>query len=293
MNQPELDSKTLKIVLRSQENELTEHFLYKKLAQVIQGEQNTTILNAIADDELKHHDFWMSFTNRKVKARKWDIFKYYWITRLFGLTFGLRLMEKGEQNAQVSYELLKEKIPNIQQVIDDENRHEQELISILKEDKLEYVGSVVLGLNDALVELTGTLAGLTFALQNNKMIALVGLITGIAASMSMAASEYLSQKHEENDQSPVKSALYTGIAYVGAVIVLIAPYFILSNHYHSLAWSLINAVLIIFFFNFYISVAKNLNFKQRFAEMTFISLGVAALSFIVGYLVRTYLGVDL
>jgi len=43
------------------------------------------------------------------------------------------------------------------------------------------------------------------------------------------------------------------------------------------------AILIILVFNFYISVAKDLPFKQRFFEMAGISLGVAVISFIIGH----------
>ncbi|MBM3232434.1 rubrerythrin family protein, partial [Candidatus Pacearchaeota archaeon] len=48
------------------------------------------------------------------------------------------------------------------------------------EDKCNYNGAVVLGLNDALVELSGALVGLSFALMETKTIATVGLITGFA-----------------------------------------------------------------------------------------------------------------
>ena len=77
-------------------------------------------------------------------------------------------------------------------IAQDEDRHESQLLGMLDEERLQYVGSMVLGLSDALVELTGTLAGLTFALQNNRLVALSGLITGISATLSMTSSEYLS-----------------------------------------------------------------------------------------------------
>ena len=92
-----------------------------------------------------------------------------------------------------------------------------QLLSMLDEEALKYMGSVVLGLNDALVELTGALAGLTFAFQNTKLIALTGLITGISASLSMAASEYLSSR-ADGEENAGRSALYTGIAYIITVI---------------------------------------------------------------------------
>ncbi|MFY9203922.1 MAG: rubrerythrin family protein, partial [Limnochordia bacterium] len=42
----------------------------------------------------------------------------------------------------------------------------------------------------------------------------------------------------------------------------------------------------------YISVAKDLPFKKRFLEMAGISLSVAVLSFLVGFLVKHLLGID-
>jgi VIT1/CCC1 family predicted Fe2+/Mn2+ transporter len=157
---------------------------------------------------------------------------------------------------------------------------------------LKYAGSIVLGLNDALVELTGALAGLTLALQNTRLIALTGSITGIAAALSMGASEYLSTKSEETAKSPLMASIYTGAAYIVTVILLILPYLLLDNYYACLGVTLAVAVTIIALFNYYISVAKDEPFRKRFLEMAGLSLGVAGLSFLVGYLIRSVLGVD-
>jgi len=152
---------------------------------------------------------------------------------------------------------------------------------------------VVLGLNDALVEFTGTLAGLTFAIQNSQIIAVAGLITGVAASLSMAASEYLSQRSDATDgTSPKKAAVYTGLTYIVTVSLLILPYLVLSSPYIALVCTLAGAVLVIFCFTFYISVAKDLPFYKRFAEMAVISLGIAAISFVIGLLIRVLLNVN-
>ena len=151
----------------------------------------------------------------------------------------------------------------------------------------------MLGLNDALVELTGALAGLTFAMQDSKIIALAGLITGLAASFSMAASEYLSTSSEKSEKNPVKAAIYTGIAYIVTVALLILPYLLLDNEYICLAISLATSVIIIALFNFYISVAKSEPFGKRFFGMAGLSLGVAAFSFLIGFLIRQWLGVDI
>jgi len=151
----------------------------------------------------------------------------------------------------------------------------------------------VLGLNDALVELTGALAGLTLALRNTRLIAMTGAITGIAAALSMAASEYLSLKTENGGQNPLKGALYTGSAYLLTVILLVLPYGILANYFIALACALTGAVGIIAFFNYYISVAREQPFRQRFLEMAGLSLGVATFSFGVGYVMRALFGIDI
>jgi vacuolar iron transporter family protein len=155
---------------------------------------------------------------------------------------------------------------------------------------------MVLGLNDALVELTGALAGFTFAFQNTSLIALAGLITGVAASLSMGASEYLSTKSEEHDEGtkdPFRASLYTTLAYILTVAFLVSPFFLLPNVYLALATTLVNAVIVILVFTFYISVAKDLPFRERFIETAAISIGVAALTFVIGFLIRTFIGVDI
>jgi VIT1/CCC1 family predicted Fe2+/Mn2+ transporter len=142
------------------------------------------------------------------------------------------------------------------------------------------------------VELTGALAGFTLALQDSRLIAMAGMITGIAASLSMGASEYLASKSEESVKKPLKSALYTGIAYIITVLFLVFPYLLFTNIYISLGIMIFDAIIVIIVFNFYISVAKDLSFWKRFSEMAILSLGVAAVSFAIGLLVRHFLGVE-
>ena len=165
---------------------------------------------------------------------------------------------------------------------------------MLDEERLQYVGSMVLGLNDALVELTGSLAGFTFAMQNTRLIALSGLIIGISATFSMASSEFLAARSEGRDDA-LKSCTYTGIAYLITVILLIAPYLIFSNEQFLLALicMLLVVVLIIAGFTYYTSVAQDQPFKSRFLEMAIISISVAVISFFVGVLAKKFLGVDL
>lgn len=288
----QLSPETEKQVLASQKNEITEYHIYTRLAEAEKNPNNNTILTEIAQDELKHYEFWKKYTGRDIEPDQLKIFRFYFIARVLGLTFGIKLMEKGEEQAQATYERIAAEIPEAKQVIEDEDSHENELLNILNEEKLEYVGSMVLGMNDALVELTGALAGLTLALQNTHLIALTGGITGIAASLSMAASEYLSKKSEDGDKSPVKASLYTGGAYVITVVLLIFPYLLFSNYFICLGIALLNSVVIIFIFTFYISIAQDLSFWKRFCEMAGISLGVACVSFVIGFAIRHIFGIE-
>jgi vacuolar iron transporter family protein len=280
------------IIETFQRIEITEHHIYKRLAKTIKDPQNSEILSQIADDELRHYHDWKKYTQREIKPNMWDVWKYFLISRIFGFTFGIKLMERGEEKAQENYSRLIGKVPNIEKWIHEEEVHEQKLLAMLDEERLRYAGSVVLGLNDALVELTGALAGLTLALQNVKLIALSGLITGIAASMSMAASEYLATRSENTEKHPVRAAVYTGIAYIFTVTLLVLPYLLIDNYIIDLAITLVVAVIIIAVFNYYISVAKDEPFRARFLEMAGLSLGVATFSFIIGYFIRLWLGIE-
>jgi VIT1/CCC1 family predicted Fe2+/Mn2+ transporter len=276
----------------AQQIELTEYHIYRKLAASQKDPDMRTLLERIANEELEHHDFWKELLGESVRPRRLQIVFYTALARIFGITFGIKLMEKGEQRAEKTYGELLQYIPQVQELIEAEDRHEQHLISLLDEERLRYVSSMVLGLNDALVELTGALAGLTLALQNTHIVALAGLITGIAAALSMAASEYLSTKSEEGEKNPLKAAGYTGVAYIFTVLFLVFPYFVLANPFFSLGWAVANALLVIFFFTYYISVAKDLSFRHRFGEMALISIGVMLINFLIGLVIRHFFHID-
>lgn len=279
-------------VLNFQRTEITEYHIYKRLSKKVSPPENARIIEQIAEDELRHYNGWKKYTNQDVEPRWFYVWFYYIISVLFGFTFGIKLMEQGEEAAQESYASVARDIPEAEKFQHEEDAHEESLINMLDEERLQYAGSIVLGLNDALVELTGALAGLTLALQDVKLIALSGIITGVAASMSMAASEYLSTRSEETNKHPVRAAVYTGIAYITTVTLLVLPYLLFDNYILDLIIALVTAVIIIAVFNYYISVAKGESFRARFLEMAGLSLSVAAISFIIGYFIRQWLGIE-
>ena len=289
----QLTEESRKKVVFFQQTEITEYHIYKWLARRIKSPENARILDQIAEDELRHYEGWKQYTNEEVHPRWFFVWFYYLVSVVFGFTFGVKLMEQCEEAAQGNYAAVANEIPEALEYQHEEDEHEEQLINMLDEERLQYAGSVVLGLNDALVELTGALAGLTLALQNVKLIALSGLITGIAASMSMAASEYLSTRSEETTKHPVRAAIYTGIAYIVTVALLVLHYLLIENYILDLVIALTIAVVIIAVFNYYISVAKGESFRERFLEMAGLSLSVALFSFIIGYFIRQWLGIEI
>jgi len=276
-----------------QAGEITECHIYRRLASFTRDPHNRSILLEMADEEYGHYQTLRQYTRQDFPPDLLRAASYAWLVRIFGLTFGVKLMERRESEAVATYRELAAFVPEAAAMVQEEEEHEELILAMLDEKSLRYVGSVVLGINDALVEFTGSLAGFTLALQDNRLIGAVGLIMGIAASLSMGASEYLSQKSEGSGNNPLTAAFYTGGAYVFTVVLLILPFFLMTDPLPAYAVTLAAAILIIVIFTFYTSVAKDLPFWRRFGEMAAISLGIAAISFVIGMLVRIYLNVDI
>lgn len=289
-----LSDKALEILLKSQKDEETDSLIYDFMAEKDKNPENKEILKRMALEEKEHARAWKSFTRKDIKPDFKLIFWYKFLTIIMGFTFVMKLIQKGEVNASSKYVDIIDEVPEAKKIAEDEHRHEIELINMLDEERLQYVGAIVLGLNDALVELTGTIAGLSFALMNTRIVALSGIITGISATLSMAASNYLAERADGNPNA-MKSSVYTGVAYLITVALLVAPYLVFPNDmwFGALITMLLIVVLIILFFNYYISVAKDLPFMKRFIEMAGISLSVAGISFVIGILVKKFLGIDL
>lgn len=288
-----LSPAALAIIRRMQQNELTESVIYEKIAAFAKGEENKQTLLRLAREEKAHYEIWKKYTGTEMKPEKAKVLKFTLIARILGFTFAVKLMERGEENAQEEYALLAKEVAESALIRREEEEHEHALLDMLDEERLQYVGSMVLGLNDALVELTGSLAGFAFALQNTRLIALSGLIVGISATFSMASSEFLAARSEGRSDA-LKSCSYTGIAYLLTVIALIAPYLIFpeTQYIPALVCMLAVVILIIAGFTYYTSVAQDQPFKSRFLEMAVISITVAVVSFAVGILAKMFLGVD-
>ena len=288
-----IDDKTRRIIEGFQKNEITEHFIYLALARLEKDAANSAVLKRIAEEEKIHYEIWREYSGIEVRPNVLKRWFYVSVSAVFGITFAVKLMEKGESGAQVSYARIAGSIAEAEDIRKQENEHENKLVKMIDEKRLKYIGSIVLGLNDALIEFTGALAGFTLAMRSCKIIAMAGLIMGVSASLSMAASEYFSTKAESETRHPILAAFYTGIVYAFTVVALVLPYFLTQNVFFSTMIMLLIATLLILVFTYYFSVVQEISFKGHFTEMFVISMGVAAISFVIGLIVRKTMGIEI
>ena len=285
-----------KMILDLQANEITGREIYISLAKNIKDPHNKDLLLEIADEEMVHYDIYKKYTSEDAEPDKKKIMLYTVLSKIFGYIFTIRLLEREEDR---SLEILldpeiSDSVLDTKDIREQEEEHEEMLISMLDEEKVSYISSIILGLNDALVEITGSLAGFTFALQNTRIIALSGLITGIAASLSMAFSQYLAEK-SAGKHNYIKASLYTGITYFITVLLLVFPFLLFPDNMYAaaLAITLFFVIIVILIFTFYISIVKKVNFRQRFLEMLGISIGVTIFSFFFGIVAKKLLGINI
>lgn len=293
MNTLSCPQKYLKLLEQFQQDETTSSKLYSVIAKRVKDKKNKDVLLKMSAEEFAHAQVWKHYTNKNVKPNLFKVWFYTFISYLLGYTFVIKLLEVNEYDGINSLECVKDVFPEVENIIAQEKAHEKILIDMLDEERLNYVGAMVLGLNDALVELTGTIAGLTFVLMNTTLIAMAGIITGIAATLSMAASNYLAERANGNENA-LKASIYTGIAYLITVVFLTLPYLLFPNN--MFVWALVTmlliVVLLIFLFSFYISTVKTEKVMPRFLEMSAISLGVALISFLIGLCAKMCFGIE-
>ena len=292
-----MDISERKRLLRLQRMEATEAEVYRRLAKMQKDPVNRSILEGIALEEERHEAVIAKMTGEEVKADKGKVARQIVLAKLLGFTFSIKMMESNEHHAASEYHEL-----GLHDIAEEEDLHVQSMISMLDEERLRYSGSIVLGLSDALVELTGALAGLTFALQDLNLVALAGLVTGIAAAFSMGASEYLSSRAEKKSESAVKAAFFTWISYLLTVLMLVAPFLVfqadspefhgLGPHVQALMCTFAIGLLIVALFNFFLSVVEEVSFKSRFLEMAGILGVVSMISYGIGIALRVALGVE-
>ena len=98
-----MTDKTRNYLLSLQKNEITEYHIYTKLAKSIRSSENAAVLQRVGEEELRHYEIWKKHTKTDVAPDRVKLWLYYLISLIFGFTFGMKLMERGEVGAQTNY----------------------------------------------------------------------------------------------------------------------------------------------------------------------------------------------
>lgn len=294
-----MDTNLLKVLKKFQANEMLGYEVYKRLSTDKRlSPENAVTLSKIAELEKIHVETLGKYLG-SINTSERKIERLLLKSKILGFTFTLKRMEMIQKNlvpVEIQEELIRN-IPELEHIFEEEEMIDKDLLTLLDEGRLIYVSSLVLGLNDALVELSGAIAGFTFAMRNNSLVALAGIITGISASLSMAATEFVATRTDTKTsrKTPFTAAIITGITYIGTVTLMVLPYLLLPNEYYLLALLIMLTVVIsiIAIFSFYVSVTNGTNFKRQFGSMALISLSVAFISFVLGVVVKNALKIEI
>ncbi|MDR1977392.1 MAG: VIT1/CCC1 family protein [Synergistaceae bacterium] len=275
------------VLRRFQQEEINGAALYAALSKRARNERNRSLISGIAEDEARHARIFKSYTNAHLFPNRLKTIYYTLLSKLFGFAFCIKLFERNENRLSDRYSKTALRIPEISQILEDERNHESLLVAMLDEEQVRYRGSVVLGMSDALVELTGSLAGYTLAMRDTRLIAAAVAITGLSAALSMAASGYLSMRAEKREDA-LTSSVSTGVAYWLTAALLILPYIFLQRQDYVPAFGLAfaTAIGVIAIFNGYISIVLDRPFRRGFLEMSLLSLGISAVSFVMGIAIK-------
>ena len=165
-----------------------------------------------------------------------------------------------------------------------------DIINIMAKIKSGFPGAIVLGMHDALVSQTGIIAGLVFSLANRYLIILTGLISAVAAGLSMAASNYLAHKTSRNEHA-IMVGLVTGASYLATSFLLIIPFFISDNMRAAMASAFVIAIIIIFVCNWGLGHKNKHNFWKHTTEMLIICACVSFIAFAIGECAKYFLGI--
>lgn len=279
-------------------DELFDSELYVRLAAQERNEANKKLLEELARVERSHYEFWVNIAGEKVELGPWERLKLAALlaaARVMGKTFIIKLLEGREASTVEEYEraassLKGEPLDGLKTIIEDERRHELEFANQIDEVIVRQLGSIALGISDAIIELTGVLLGFAGYAASSTQVAVAGLIVGVSAALSMAAAAYAQARHEKG-KSPALSATFTGTFYLLTVLLLVAPLFLGLRVQAAVAVSMLTALALLSVLSLYGSVLLERSFVREFLESALVVLAVAFIGYAIGAAAREFIGV--
>ncbi len=274
------------------------YVIFKAMAEREKDASRRKVLEQLQAKEFEHYEFWRDYTKIKEEPQvsSFGIHIRIIITAILGLTFTLKLLERFESNVVKGYQKLVVTIedkykPGLKTLLKDEMEHESFFLSQIGEGRLKYMSFVVLGLADAIVEISGVHAGFLGVTSSTLIAGVAGLVVGFAAAISMASAAYLQSKQETGKPS-APAAISTGVAYIIAVVLLALPYFITDNMPYAFGASIIVAIFLVAGFTFYGAVLNDTKFSRDFFQAVALTIGTAIATYFFGLFIGQFFGIQ-
>ncbi len=279
-------------------DEFNDYNVYMALTKYEKNQKFREALTGLGETERGHYEFWKKYApDTRVSAIRLRVYFVQLLRVLLGLTFTLKFLERHENVVVRRYKQVQHTIPmedraRFDQMLADEEHHENYLMEGIGEDRVKYMSFIVLGLADAVVEVAAIHAGSLGIYNRTGIAGLAGIVAGMAASIAMASAAY-AQAQQGFAGSARKSAIYTGVSYLITAVLLAFPYFLTGFQLTALVSSLIIGMVLVAFITYYDTVVSGRVFKRQFVELAGIILGATAALYIAGLVIRNVLGISI
>lgn len=288
------------VARESATDEYTDSLVYKRLAESsrTRDPKLKEILAKLSEEENRHYEFWLKYASKqKVQPNMLAVYFTIFLRFLFGVTFAVKFLEKHEEDVIRKYKSVAHLIPEADRagfdsMVSDEVQHENVFLTQTQGKYIKYISFVVLGLADAIVEISGIHAGSLGIYSSTELTGLAGIVAGAAASIAMASAAYAQAKQGFQGSASI-SAVFTGVSYFVNAVILAMPYFLTKVMGVAIGISIFLAIVIIAFISYYNSIISNAHFFRDFGELAGITLGASAALFVFGLVIRSVIGISI
>ncbi len=290
------------------ENESLHREVYGKFALIEKNAELKAILEKLSKMESRHEALWGKILSiNKVKPMAYKarllVALIIFLKRILGLALTVKFIEYFEEGLERKFDMLMEKMPLgkkeaaiVKEIYDDENKHErgleERLISYGK--ILNNIRDIAFGMNDGLVELLGVVVGLAAALSDPLLIVLGGIIVATAGTLSMGGGAYLSTEYENTikkgkGKSPFRSGLYVGVMYFVGTLFPLSPFIFGFVGFTGIALAILATAIVLTITSAIIAIISDNHIGKMVGKTLLISLGIAAITIIIGAYARSVL----
>ncbi len=303
-----------RIALKFFKDENEDYLVYTWLAKKEKDPRLRKLLSDMSAMELKHMNLWQKILASKVSSRKAigpKAILYGAIRQVMGVAFVSKLLSRNEAEALDKYRKLiggaalpRKSRECLSIIIRDEKYAERHLEEAIREHEgsLGNTGSIVLGLNDGLVEVLAAVVGLAVLATSGFTVVIGGIIIGLSGTLSMAGGAYLSSKSHglvaeasgmDNQEKPSRSAFYTGAYYFLGALIPIVPFIFGLEGFEGIVTSIVLVSLTLSIASSVIAIISDTSVRERTLETLAISLGAAFATILLGIILRVKFGITI